>query len=57
MHLDLNFVPLKTYTNIVEANALRIDWNEASPKEKLNYIMDNPPFVRATIMNKEHNCT
>ena len=45
VHMDLDFLPLKTYTNIVEANALRIDWNGVIPKEKLSYIMGNPPFV------------
>ena len=53
VHLDLDFLPLKTYANIVEANALRIDWNEVIPKEKLNYIMGNPPFVGARVMDKE----
>lgn len=41
----LNFLPLKTYTNIVEGNALRIDWNEVLPNTKCNYIMGNPPFI------------
>ena len=41
----LDFLPLKTNANIVEANALRIDWNDVVPKERLNYIMGNPPFV------------
>lgn len=45
VHMDLDFLPLKTYTNIVEANALRIDWNGVIPKEELSYIMGNPPFV------------
>lgn len=26
-------------------NALRIDWETVVPKDKLNYIMGNPPFV------------
>ena len=39
VHMDLNFLPLKSYVNIVEGNALRIDWNEVVPKEKLSYIM------------------
>ena len=42
-HLD--FLPLTTNANIVEGNALRIDWNDVVPAEKLNYIMGNPPFV------------
>ncbi|MGN8766026.1 DNA methyltransferase [Blautia massiliensis (ex Liu et al. 2021)] len=39
-----DFLPLKTYVNIVEGNALRIDWDSVIPKYKLNYIMGNPPF-------------
>ena len=42
---QLEFFPLKSYANIVEGNALRIDWNEVVPKEKLSYIMGNPPFI------------
>lgn len=45
MQINLNFLPLKSYANIVEGNALRIDWENIVPKEKLNYIMGNPPFV------------
>jgi hypothetical protein len=48
-----DFLPLKTYVNITEANALRIDWNDVVPAEKLNYIMGNPPFVGARWMSKE----
>ncbi len=47
----LEFLPLKTNANIVEANALRIDWNEVIPAEKLDYIMGNPPFVGARLMD------
>jgi len=45
VHMTLDFLPLKTNAHIVEGNALRIDWNDVVPKEKLNYIMGNPPFV------------
>ncbi|MBQ8845325.1 MAG: class I SAM-dependent DNA methyltransferase [Clostridia bacterium] len=50
---QLEFFPLKSYANIVEANALRIDWNEVVPKDKLSYIMGNPPFVGGMMMTKE----
>ena len=43
MHLE--FLPLTSYANIVEGNALRVDWESVVPKDKLNYIMGNPPFV------------
>ena len=50
---DIDFLPLKSYTNIVEGNALRIDWESVVPKEKLNYIMGNPPFVGYSWQSKE----
>lgn len=40
-----DFLPLKTYVNITEGNALRIDWNSVVLADKLTYIMGNPPFV------------
>lgn len=51
LNTHIDFLPLKSYSNIVEANALRIDWNSVIPKEKLNYIMGNPPFVGARVMS------
>ena len=48
----LDYLPLKEYTNIHEANALRIDWNDVIPADKLNYIISNPPFVGARQMKK-----
>ena len=45
MKVNLDFLPLKSYANIVEGNALRTDWETVVPKDKLNYIMGNPPFV------------
>ncbi|MBE6365684.1 MAG: class I SAM-dependent DNA methyltransferase [Lentisphaerae bacterium] len=53
VHMDLDFLPLKSYANIVEANALRIDWNDVVPKEKLHYIMGNPPFVGYSLQSAE----
>ena len=53
VHVQLDFLPLKTYANIVEANALRLDWKSVVPKDRLNYIMGNPPFVGARLMSPE----
>ncbi|MDE6539969.1 MAG: hypothetical protein K2K66_07245, partial [Ruminococcus sp.] len=50
---DLDFLPLKSYANIVEGNSLRIEWEEVVPKEKLSYIMGNPPFVGYSLQSKE----
>ena len=49
----LDFLPLKSYANIVEGNSLRIDWTDVVPKEKLSYIMGNPPFVGYSLQSKE----
>ena len=44
-YADWDFLPLKTYTNIHEGNALRMDWNEVIPSYACHYIMGNPPFI------------
>ncbi|WP_322203981.1 DNA methyltransferase [Acutalibacter intestini] len=45
VHMSLDFLPLKSYANITEGNALQVDWESVVPKRELNYIMGNPPFV------------
>ena len=52
LSLDLDFLPLKSYANIVEGNALRLDWETVVPKAELNYIMGNPPFVGYSLQSK-----
>ena len=47
---QLTFLPLSTNAYIHEGNALRMDWEEVIPKDKLNYIMGNPPFHGFTFM-------
>jgi len=53
IHMQLDYLPLKTYANIIEGNALRIDWESVVPKNKLSYIMGNPPFVGYSNQNVE----
>ena len=53
VHMTLDFLPLKSYANITEENALRVDWESVVPKHELNYIMGNPPFVGQTFRSKE----
>lgn len=48
--INLEFLPLRSYANIVEGNALAIDWENLVQKNKLSYIMGNPPFVGARLM-------
>ena len=47
VHMSLDFLPLKSYANINEGNALRLDW------PRTDYIMGNPPFVGARLMGTE----
>jgi len=51
MYQNLEFFPLKTYTNIVEGNALRVDWSDVISAKKLSYIMGNPPFIGGKMMD------
>lgn len=46
-------IPLTASATIVRGNALRIDWESVVPKEKLSYILGNPPFSGARFMSKE----
>lgn len=50
VNMTLDFLPLKSYANIIEGNALRLDWESVVSKDKLNYIMGNPPFHGFTFM-------
>ena len=45
VYTDIDFLPLKTYTNIIEGNALRIDWETVIKPYQLDYIMGTPPFI------------
>lgn len=50
---QIDFLPLKSYANITEGNALRLNWEDVVPKGKLNYIMGNPPFVGLSMRSPE----
>lgn len=50
---DDDFLPLKTYVNIEEANALTLNWENVISLENLDFIMGNPPFVGAKYQTKE----
>ena len=53
VHMTLDFLPLKSYANITEDNAMRVDWEGVISKHELNYIMGNPPFVGYSLQSKE----
>lgn len=52
VRMPLDFLPLKTNANIIEGNALRMDWETVVPKNHLSYIMGNPPFVGGMYMTE-----
>ena len=41
---DLEFLPLKSYSHIHQANALTTDWNSVVTSDSLSFIFGNPPF-------------
>ena len=53
INMNLDFFPLKSYPNIVEGNALRLNWEDIVPKNELNYIMGNPPFVGTAYQSED----
>lgn len=48
-------LPLTDYEGIVNANALRIDWNDVVPAEEVDYVLGNPPFLGQAMQSKEQS--
>ena len=40
-----NPLPLTDYESITQGNALRMDWNEVVPADRVTHICGNPPFI------------
>ena len=51
MHID--FLPLKSYPNIHEGNALRMNWEDVIKNSAVKYIIGNPPFIGSYRLNDE----
>ena len=51
--MPLQFLPLTSNENIIQANALRYDWNDLLPASECDYIIGNPPFLGGMQMNRE----
>jgi len=46
-------LPLKKSANILNANSLHVDWEDVVSKDKLSFILGNPPFIGKQLQNKE----
>lgn len=50
IHANLEYLPLRDFENILCANALNASWDKHCPKA--DFIIGNPPFVGARMMNE-----
>ena len=48
---EMDFLPLKSNSNIHTGNALRMDWNSVIDCKSISYIMGNPPFIGYALQN------
>lgn len=46
-------LPLSKSANIINANALGIDWNEVIPAKDCTYVVGNPPFIGISLRSAE----
>lgn len=51
IYSQVDFLPIKSYTNIVEGDALDMNWNYVINRYELDYIIGNPPFVGHSVQN------
>lgn len=46
-------LPLILSAHILHGNALQVDWEEFTPKDEIDYILGNPPFIGTNYQSKE----
>lgn len=51
--INEEFLPLHSNSNVVEGNALQMDWHTVCNKDQLTYIIGNPPFLGYTQQTAE----
>ena len=51
LDLDEKDFPLTDRANIICDNALRFNWNDLVEPSRVSYIIGNPPFIGASMMN------
>ncbi|MGO1748466.1 DNA methyltransferase [Alkalibacterium gilvum] len=51
VYSESDFLPIKSYPNIVEGNALTMNWIDVVDPRDLDFIIGNPPFIGHSIQN------
>ncbi|MBQ6509186.1 MAG: class I SAM-dependent DNA methyltransferase [Flexilinea sp.] len=51
--MSLDFLPLKTNANIIEGNALRLDWSKVVGNTENLFCYGNPPFLGYSMQSSE----
>jgi hypothetical protein len=46
-------LPLRKSANIVHGNSLELEWEDVIAKDRLTYILGNPPFIGKQLQTKE----
>lgn len=49
IYSEADFLPIKSYPNIVEGNALTMNWIDVVDPRDLDFIIGNPPFIGHSI--------
>ncbi len=55
IYSEADFLPIKSYPNIVEGNALTMNWVEVVDPRDLDFIIGNPPFIGARKMSSQQS--
>lgn len=45
-------LPLRATPNVESGNALRMDWREVAPRERVSFVVGNPPFGGARMKSR-----
>jgi hypothetical protein len=55
IYLKAAFLPLRDAGNIIQGNALRLDWNKILPHDQNDeiYLIGNPPYIGSSLKSKE----
>ena len=59
LHCNIDPLPLEKNTNVIQADALLVDWNEVLKRKSATetYIIGNPPFQGSKKMNQEQKAS